>query len=173
LPWAAEKYKQMLASDFKDLPSAFCLPDDPAWTVPLLYRIVQTPGIIVMITEAEPHYRQIFMDGRPHPADLDPTWMGHSIGRWEGDTLVVDTAGFNDKTTVFYMSLPHTDRLRVVERFTRTDLAHLKHEVTVTDPGAFTKPMVWNAEWQYAPGEEILEAVCNENNRYLENIEPQ
>jgi hypothetical protein len=126
-----------------------------------------------MITEADPHYRQIFMDGRPHPSDLDPTWMGHSIGRWDGDTLVVDSVGFNDKTTVLFSLLPHSDRLHVVERFARSSLASMTHEVTVTDTGAYTKPMVWNSEWQFAPGEEILEAICTENNKYLDNITPR
>jgi hypothetical protein len=170
LPWAAEVMKERIANAFKDLPTSACLPDDPAWTTPLLYKIVQTPTLLVFLTEAEPHYRQIFLDGRDHPKDVDPTWHGHSIGRWEGETLIVDTVGFNDKSWVTVQGLPHTDQMHIVERFHRTDLAHMTHEISVTDPATFMKPLVWRADWQNAPGEEIFESICNENNKYRENI---
>jgi hypothetical protein len=169
LPWAEAVMKERFANEFKDIPSSACLPDDPAWTIPILYKFIHTPKLLVMLTEAEPHYRQIFIGGS-HPPDLDPTWIGHSVAKWDGDTLVVDTVGFNDRSTVTMISFPHTDKMHVVERFTRRDLAHMTHEVTITDPGTFKKPLVWNAEWTLAPGEEIIETICNENNKYQENI---
>jgi hypothetical protein len=170
LPWAEKVHKERLATEFKDLPSGFCLPDDPASLNPLLYRLVQTPSVVVLISEFEPKWRQIFMDGRAHPKDLDPTWMGHSTGRWEKDTLVVDTVGLNDKTWLTVLGYPHTEQLRIVERFRRVDRARMTHEVTFEDPGAFAKPFTVRAEWLFAPKDEVSEYMCNENNKFLENL---
>jgi hypothetical protein len=125
---------------------------------------------MVQLFEQEPHYRQIFLDGREHPKDLDPTWMGHAVGRWEKDTLVVDTVGFNDKSWILFgAGLPHTERLHMVETYRRPDLAHLTIDLTLEDPGTFTKPIEHHMTWQLAPGEEILEYICNENNKFQEN----
>jgi len=170
LPWAEKEWKQRQASDFKDLPSSVCLPNDPAWSSPILQKIVQTPTLIVMLNEGVPGYRQIFLDGRPHPKNPDPTWQGHSVGRWDGDTLVVDTVGFNDKSWLLPEGLPHTDQMHIIERYRRVDLANMTREVTVIDPGAFTKPLERRIAWQLAPGEELLESICTENNKFLENI---
>ena len=113
-----------------------------------------------------PHsYRIIYMDGRPHPKDLEPSYYGHSIGRWEGDTLVVDTVGFNEKFWMDRTGAPHTLQLHFVERFTRTDHDTLKYEVTVDDPGAYTatwSPDPFTMRWQ--PGQELFEYVCQDNN---------
>jgi hypothetical protein len=135
---------------------------------------VQTPTFVVELFEQDPHYRQIFVDGRAHPADLDPTWMGHSIGRWEKDTFVVDTVGFNDKSwIIFGTGLPHTEMLHMMERYRRPDLGHLMVDLTLDDPGTFSKPIVRHMTWLLAPGEEILEYVCTENNKYERNAEVQ
>ena len=173
LPWAEQEWKRRQATDFKELPSSFCLPDDPSWSTPIPQKIVQTPTLIVMLNEGVPGFRQIFLDGRPHPKDPDPTWQGHSIGRWEGDTLVVDTIGFNDKSWLLPEGFPHTDQMRIIERYRRLDLANLTREVTIIDPGAFTKPLERRIAWHLAPGEELLESICNENNKFLENISNQ
>jgi hypothetical protein len=105
------------------------------------------------------------MDGRPHPKNADPEYTGHSIGYWEGDTLVVDTVGFNDNSWIEAEGLPHTEQLHLIERFTRTDFNTLKYEVTVDDPGAYTKP--WNGGFflRWNLGAELFEYVCQENNR--------
>lgn len=169
LPWAEDVMKMRRETQFRDAPASRCLPDDPTPSIPLLHKFVQTRMLMVVLFEQEPHYRQIFLDGRPHPTDLDPTWMGHSIGRWDKDTLVVDTIGFNDKSwIVFPTGLPHTEMLHMVERYRRPDLGHLTVDLTLEDPGTFRKPIERHMTWQLAPGEEILESVCTENNKYAE-----
>ena len=105
---------------------------------------------------------------RAHPADWSPTWMGHSIGTWDGDTLVIDSVGFNDKTW-FHNDMPHTERLHVIERYRRLDLGRLEVEVTYDDPGTLTKPWSSRFIWELVPGEEIQEYVC-ENNRYQQLV---
>jgi len=170
LPWAADVMKVRVATNFRDQPSNVCLPDDPTPTLPLLHKFVQTRTLMVQLFEQEPHYRQIFLDGREHPKDADPTWMGHSIGKWEKDTLVIDTTGFNDKTWILFgEGLPHTEMLHMVERYRRPDLGHLTIDLTLEDPGTFTKPIERHMTWELAPGEEILESICNENNKFESN----
>ena len=109
------------------------------------------------------------MDGRPHPEGdaLNPTYLGHSVGRWEGDTLVVDVVGFNENTWIDLFGHPQTDALHVVERFSRPDKATLHYEATIDDPGAYTAPwtVAWDIRWR--PDGELMEYICQENNRYL------
>ena len=168
LPWAAKEFETRQANEQRDNPAAFCLPV-PIPITPTLYKFVQTESLLVQIIEDVPSVRQVFLDGRPHPKNLDPSWSGHSIGHWEGDTLVVETVGFNDLSWLIN-GAPHTDRMRVVERFRRPDLGHLKLDVTFDDPGAFKAPWDMHLIWTLAPGEEIVEYVCNENNDYKHNI---
>jgi hypothetical protein len=171
LPWVEEVMKRRQANNFVELPTALCLPADAYPSMPILYKIVQTRGLLLQLFEAfDPHYRQVFLDGRPHPKDPDPTWMGHSIGRWDGDTLIIDSIGFNDKSWLGLDSFPHTEILHVIERYGRPDLAHLTIDVTIEDPGAFSKPFQRHMTWNLAPGEELLEFICNENNKNPENI---
>jgi hypothetical protein len=167
LPWVDAAMKERVENGFRDLPSAECLPGEPVPSSPLPYKIVQTPSLIVQLYEYDPHYRQIFLDGRPHPKDLDPTWTGHSIGKWEGDTLVIDTVGFNDKAWLANM-MPHTDQLHIIERYSRPDLAHLNVDIMLEDPGTFKKPWHMHLVWELAPDEEIPETICTENNHYRE-----
>jgi len=170
LPWAEEVMKQRRATEFRDNPSAFCLPHGAAPTFPALRKFVQTPTLLVQLFEPEPHYRQIYLDGRQHPPDADPTWMGHAVGKWEKDTLVVDTVGFNDKSWLLDPEgLPHTDKLHMIERYRRPDLGHLLVELTLDDPGTFSKPVERHMTWQLAPKDDILESICTENNKYQEN----
>jgi Carboxypeptidase regulatory-like domain len=169
LPRANEVWRNRLSTALRDYPAGFCLPDDPTPTIPLLYKFVHTKGILVLLFEHEPHYRQIFLDGRSHPKDADPTWMGHSVGTWDKDTLVIDTVGFNDKSWIIFPSgLPHTEMLHMVERYRRPDLGHLLVDLRLEDPGTFTKPLERHMTWELAPGEEILESICNENNKFPE-----
>ena len=168
LPWAAKETDRRNANLQAEHPESACLPSPMAiW--PTFYRFAQAPGMIVELFEFQGGPRQIFMDGRSHPTDLEPSWIGHSIGRWDGDTLVIDTVGFNDRSWL-WNGYPHTDQLHLIERYTRTDLGTLKVDVTVEDPGALASPWDLHMTWRLAPGEEILEYVCNENNQYFENI---
>jgi hypothetical protein len=165
LPWADAIAKERLANNLKDSPSAYCLPGEMFPSSPLIYKFIQTSSLFVQLTEDEPAYRQIFLDGRSHPKDPDPTWKGHSVAKWDGDTLVVDTIGFNEKGWL-PENLPHTEKLRIVERYRRPDLAHLKIDVTIDDPGTLSKPWNIHMTWELAPGEELIEYVCPENNQY-------
>jgi hypothetical protein len=122
------------------------------------------PTHIYFLFEGNIHsYRQIFMDGRKHPADPDPTWYGHSIGSWDGDTLVVDTVGFNDKFWFDFRGHPHTEQLHTIERYTRKDLGTLENKVTIIDPGDYSKPFTLTFTARLRPKEELMEYICQEN----------
>jgi hypothetical protein len=170
LPWAEKVAKEWLANSFRDSPTGFCLPGGPLLTGPLLYKFVQTPKLIVNLMEDPAPFRQVHLDGRPHPKNLDPSWMGHSIGHWEGDTLVVDTIGMNDKS--WLNIYPHTEQLHLTEHYKRVDYAHLQVEITIDDPGAFTKPWTIHNTWNLTPGEDIEEYLC-ENNRDAAHLTTQ
>jgi hypothetical protein len=112
-----------------------------------------------------PHtYRTIYMDRRTHPANLDPEYYGHSIGWWEGDTLVVDTVGFNEGFWMDRGQFPHTSGLHTIEKFTRTDFITLRYEVTIDDPGAYTAPFSGQVDLRWEPDVELFEYVCQESN---------
>jgi len=167
--WAAAIAEERLRNNLRDVPSAFCLPGEVFPSAPLLYKIVQTPSLLVQLFELDPHFRQTFLDGRGHPKDPDPTWQGHSTGRWDGDTLIIDTIGFNDKSWL-PNALPSTETLHIIEQYRRPDLAHLEIDVTMEDPRTLTEPWRHHMVWTLAPGEEVLESVCNENNQYRNQV---
>jgi hypothetical protein len=165
LPWTAAIAKERTDTN-AITPSARCLPSalpTPLGTgSPFLTKVLHEPKVLVLLLEGPPGFRQIFLDGRQHPADPNPTWLGHSIGKWEGDTLVVDTVGYNDQSWLMN-ALPHTEMLHIVERFRRPDFGHLNVQVTYEDPGTLTKPVIRNAVWDLATDDEILEFVCENN----------
>jgi hypothetical protein len=165
-PWAEALAKER-ATRPGDSPRARCLPTGVVRANELdLAKFVHTPTLLIVLVEGGvPGVRQIFLDGRGHPKDLQPTWLGHSIGAWEQDTLVVDTTGFNDRGWLDNAGRPQTERLHVIERFRRRDLGHLELEITIDDPGAYTRPWKVRRLLSLAPGEEIVEYVCNENNK--------
>ncbi len=173
-PWAEAEYKRRMETRGKDDPNNFCLPsgipEKDAVTSP--WKIVQTPGLILILYESRTIYRQIFMDGRPLPEDPNPTWQGYSVGHWDGDTLVVDTVGPFFATPRMLLDTrghPVSEDLHVVERFHRIDATHLGYEVTVEDPKMYTKPFTNVRTWVLMPkSEEILEYVCTENNKEVE-----
>jgi hypothetical protein len=137
------------------------LPNGP---VPLgLTKIVQTPALILILQE-DLTYRQIFVDGRDLPKDPNPAWMGYSVSRWEGDTLVVESTGYNDRTWL-ERGYPHSESLRITERFHRGDFGHLTVDATYSDPQAYEKPWTSNREMQYLADTELLEYVCAENEK--------
>lgn len=112
-----------------------------------------------------PHtFRVIFMDGRPHPKDLAPSYYGHSVGRWEGDTLVVDTVGLNERMWIDRGQAPHTEQLHLIERFTRTDMNSMTYELTVDDPGAYTATWSRTSQMRFNPNAELFEFICQDNN---------
>ena len=177
MPWAAAVYNYNSKNDSKYDPEGYCLPPGGPrlMATPYPMEIIQLPEQkrIIMIFEGATHvWREIFMDGRPHPEGdaLNPTYLGHSVGRWDGDTLVVDVVGFNEQTWLDYFGHPHTDQLHVVERFSRPNKRMLRYEALVDDPGAYTKPFSirWDIPWN-ATGE-LSEYICQENNKYLQRL---
>jgi len=168
LPWAEALVKTRQS---KEDPEANCLPAGIPRGSPYPWRMVQTPTHYFLLFEGNIHsYRQIFMNAK-HPADPDPTWFGHSVGHWEGNTLIVDTVGFNDKFWFDYMGHPHTEKLHTIERYTRTDMGHMAIEVTIDDPGAYTQPFTTVGRAQLMVGAELLEYICQENNQDLPKLE--
>jgi hypothetical protein len=166
-PWAAKLIQERMS---KDDPEANCLPSGVPRVAPYPWRVVQTPDRIFFLFEANIHsYRQILMN-RSHPQDVNPTWYGDSTGKWEGDTLVIDTVGFNDRFWFDFMGRPHTPQLHTVERFRRPDLGTLEEEVTVEDPEAYTKSFTLVARMPLMPNQELQEYICNENNKDVEHI---
>jgi hypothetical protein len=165
-PWAEAKFKA--TNPQTNDPNLACLPLGlPRFmiSVPYPMEILQMPSRVVIIHEGPQVMRQIYMN-RQHPKDLDPTYAGDSIGKWEGDTLVVDTIGFNDKTWLDGGGLPHSEALHVVERIRRVDHDTLVDDITVEDPMAYTKPLTNRQVYKLKPGWEIQEYVCEENNKY-------
>src|SRR5262244_2930190 len=170
-PWADALYKERRANLSKDDPEGHCLPAGVPRISPFPQKFVQTLTLIVVLDEGNVHsYRQFFLDGRGHPKDLEPLWMGDSIAHWDGDVLVVDTIGFNDKTWLNGQGVPHSDQLHVIERYTRPDLGHLNVEITLEDSKAFTKPHMFTRTYTLLPNWEIHEYVCNEFNVDAEHL---
>jgi hypothetical protein len=168
LPFTAE-----YAQKFKDYdPSKFdytghCLPQGSTRSMnsPFPIRIVQTPDIMAILYEAWNVFVIVHTDGRSHPKDPDPLWFGSPVGKWDGDTLVVDTIGYNEKTNLDTVGHPHSDALHLIERFTRTDATHISYEVTIDDPKAFTQPWKNTRVFTLRPDWEVMEYSCEENNR--------
>jgi hypothetical protein len=170
-PWAEAKFKAVTSGWG---PNASENPDDPAVNscfppgVPriLLFgypmEIIQIPGRVIMLFEYDHYVRQIYTDGREHNKDLPPLWMGDSIGRWEGDALVIDTTGFNDKTWLDQVGHPHSDALHVVEHIRRTDRNTLQDDITIDDPKAYTKPWRGQKFFMLEPGWNIMEYICED-----------
>jgi hypothetical protein len=171
LPWARSLRD---ARKEEDEPYLYCTPMGIPRANPYPWRFVQAytakgnTHIFKLHENGDAGgHRQIFMDGRPHPKDPIPTWWGHSIGRWDGDTLVIDTIGINDKFWFDSRGTPHTELLHTIERWTRVTYGTMTHELTIDDPGAFSRPVKLNFTARaLPPDEELLEFICTENNQY-------
>ena len=166
--WAAGITEQRIASVFRNSPNSRCLPEGipiPAAVPPFMGKYVQTDDLLLILFEAPPGFRQVFLDGRAHPIDPNPSWTGHSIGHWDGDTLVVDTVGFNDR--IWLGPHPVTETMHMVERYRRTAYGVLEVQVTYEDPAVFNEPWVENRVFDLAPQEELMEYVC-ENNKWAQ-----
>ena len=165
LPWAAATAKKRTEDLRKDDPNSFCLPIGIVrmHTMPLLKKIIQVPGLVVILNEQYAMYRQIFTDGRPLPVDPNPSWVGYSSGTWEGDTLVVQTAGFRDGLWLDANGSPMTAEARVTERFRRVSYGKLEIELTVDDLKAYSAPWTVTLNQFIALDTDLLDYICNEN----------
>jgi hypothetical protein len=172
-PWAKALFDQRKtgAHSLED-PDAHCLPQGVPKidAVSYPFKFIQTPNSMVIIYEIFNYWRQIFTDGREVDPDANPTWLGYSTGKWEGDTFVVDTRGFNGKLWLDQLGRPTSDKLHVIERFRRVDYGHMKIDITIDDPGAYTHPWNVSEEVHLRPGWEPQEFICNENNKDLEHL---
>jgi hypothetical protein len=166
-PWGKEILQQRIDTNQKDHPGVSCLPSGipEKDNIPDGLKLVQTEDLVILLHESRTIYRQIFTDGRPLPKDPQPTWMGYSIGHWDGDTLVVETIGQNGRTWLDMRGLPGTESLRVTERFTRPRVGHMDILVTIEDPKAYTKPWTVHMKWRLEPDTDLIESICEENNR--------
>lgn len=167
-PWAADLLKKRIADNDKDNPDAHCLP------LGLMQlhmhvqprKIIQTPTNVVILYEAQGGVRQIFTDGRTLPGnDPEPWWYGYSVGHWEGDTLVVETAGFRDDVWLDINGSPMTNSGKMIERFSRPNYGNLTIEVTIDDPKVYTKPFTVRVNQRLMPNTELIEFICNENEK--------
>jgi hypothetical protein len=169
LPWARAIFRERVLNEYKDKPSARCLPELAGFLARWPIKIVQTPKLLVTLRSDDViSAHQVYLDGRSFPKDLESSWQGYSIGKWEGDTLVIDTAGLNDKT--WLNMFPHTAKMHITERLRRPDLGHLEVETTYDDPETFKTPFQTKIVNVLAPDEEVEEYVCAENNQYREHV---
>jgi hypothetical protein len=173
-PWAEALTKErMTGAHASEWPPTRCLTPGVAWldglqNFPL--KIVHQPDLILILHEHFGEFRQVFLDGRDLQKDPNPTWLGYSVGRWDGDTLVVDTIGFNGKTWLDGVGHPTTDALYTTERFHRRDFGHLDLQLTIDDPKAYTKPWTVAESMEFWPDTDLLESVCNENEKDLKHL---
>jgi hypothetical protein len=164
IPLNADGVRVMKSRQSKDDPEANCLPTGIPRIAPYPWRIVQTPTHIFFLFEGNIHsFRQIFIDGRKHVEDPDPTWYGDSVGKWDGDAMVVDTIGFNDKFWFDFRGHPHSEKLHTIERYTRLNLGQMSVETTIDDSTYYSKPFNVKFMATLRPGEELMEYICQEN----------
>ena len=174
-PWARAIVDERHVTFLSYEPHARCKPSGGPreFVTPYGLEIVDLPELerIYIFDIGGPHtYRIVYMDGRSHPENPTPSYYGHSIGRWDGDTLIVDTVGFNERFWMNRDGLPHTDRMRLIERITRTDFDTLRYDVTIDDPGAYDAPWDSGFAIQWTPDREIFEYICQDNNTFPSNI---
>ncbi len=167
-PWAEALVREREENLQKDYMNVLCLPLGPGYSTAAdstgadMVKIVQTSGLIVFLNP-DLTFRQIFMDGRALETSPNPNWMGYSVGHWDGDTLVVDSFGFNDRTWLDHDGHPHTEALRMTERYRRRNFGNLDLEVTLSDPGVYARPWTVAVRAELAPDTEMIESVCAEN----------
>ena len=171
-PWAADVRKERMEQNGKDDPGSHCLPPGvvKAHTSPLFRKIVQTPGLVVILYERDASFRQIFVDGRPMPSIEMPTFDGYSVGRWDGDTLVVQTTGFKDGTWLDRSGSPLTESAKLTERFRRPSYGTLEIDITVDDPKAYTAPWTVKLTHSLKLDTELLSYICLENEKSIPHL---
>jgi hypothetical protein len=167
-PWAKALFDERRANSSKDDPSARCQPTGLTMRAVLAtpLKILQTPGLTVMLYESRTQFRQIFTDGRPLPKVVDwPAWQGFSVGKWDGDTFVVETSGTNGRFWLDQAGHPATDSFHLTERFRRTSFGHIDLQMTIDDPKAYTRPWTMYVDLNFQPDTELLEFICEENEK--------
>jgi hypothetical protein len=172
-PEGLELFKERRANNSKDDPEGYCLPAGvPRYTgTPYPFQIIQLPDRLVILYEGASHMYRVVLMNVEHSKDPDPTWLGESVGYWEGnDTLVIDTVGFNGRTWLDYVGHPASDRLHVIEKLRRPDYRTLVYQATIDDPKYYTKPWTTSFNVKFQPGWEIKEYVCLENNKDLMHL---
>ena len=171
-PWAAKIVRQRAADDSRDDPHVRCLPDNPPrhWGLPHLNKLVHTPKLLVVLYEVNAMYRQIFVDGRPLPDDPTPGWNGYSTARWEGDTLVVQTAGFRDNLWMDLGGSPMSDAAKMTERIRRPNYGTLEIEITIDDPKVYTRPFTVRMDQSIKLDTELIDEFCLENEKSYERM---
>jgi hypothetical protein len=172
-PWAEKLFNERHAAMSIDDPHVRCLPDNPPrhWTLPHLTKVVHTPKLLVMLYEVNAMYRQVFVDGRPFPADMNPTWNGYSVGRWEGDSLVVETRGFRDDLWADTWGSPMSDAAKMTEKFTRKNFFTMDIEVTIDDPKVYTRPFTVMLSESIEPDTELVDEFCAEGEKDYERLQ--
>jgi hypothetical protein len=172
-PWAQKLFDErktgvLSAQD----PPANCLPQGVPRinSAPVPFKILQEPNLVVILYEAFGQYRQIFLDSRLMIKDPNPQWSGYSLGKWDGDTLVVESSGFSGKAWLDQLGHPSTESLHVTERFRRRDLGHMEITATIDDPGAYTKPWTYIQPAALMADTELMEDICNENNKDVPHL---
>jgi hypothetical protein len=170
-PWAHELFMKRSLEFGKDSMETLCLPLGPAYLTTRYrdYRIVQTPTLIMVAYEDGMH-RQIWMDGRSLEPEPNPTWMGYSVGRWDGDTLVVESNGFTERSWLDFGGHPHTEALRITERYTRRTVGRIDVQVTLTDPKVYAKPITLTIPIKRMPDTEMLEGFCENHHKSRERM---
>ena len=172
-PWAKALFDERKdGAHSREDNAAHCLPPGTPRinAAPFPWKLVQTSTFIVIVYETSNFWRQIFLDGREMAEDAPPSWFGYSTGKWDGDTLVVDTKGFNGKAWIDQLGKPATEALHVIERFRRKDFGHMDIQVSIDDPKAYTKPWTITEPAKLSAAVELMEFICNENNRDLEHL---
>ena len=171
-PWAGELVAKRRPEERVNDPITHCLPAGVirAHTYALLKKVVQTPGLLIILNELDASYRQIFADGRPLPVDPNPSWNGYSIGKWDGDTLVVQSSGFRDAMWADAAGSPLTDAAKITERFRRLDYGHLQIELTVDDAKAYTKPWTITLDQTIKLNTDLIDTICHENEQDVQHL---
>jgi hypothetical protein len=160
-PWAQAIFNELSRNFSKGNPSSSCLPHGvPEAMMIDSFKIVQHSGVTLVLYEEFARFRQIFTDGRTHPAEMNPAWLGYSIGKWDSDVFVVDTRGFNDRSWLDFAGHPHSEQLRVIERFRRTDFGHMQLELTFEDSVAYSAPWSASLNFELMPDTDLIENIC-------------
>jgi len=171
-PWLAALVKERWARNAKDDPHVRCLPDNfiRAYGMPHLLKFVQTPTLLIVLNEWNAQYRQIFLDGRPLPENPNPSWMGYSAGRWEGDTLIVDSIGLRDDSWIDWQGSVVGESATIREEFRRVDFGHMEIKMTIDDPKAYTRPFTVTIKERLIAEAELIDEICLENERSLQHM---
>jgi len=172
-PAAAELFRQRAQTFMKESPISHCLPEGMPMVemAPAPYKIVQMPGVTLMLYERDTTFRQVFTDGRKLPKDPQPSWLGYSVGKWDGDSLVVDSNGFNDRGWLDARGHAHSEDLHLTERFHRLNFGEMEVKLTIDDPKTYTKPFSITLEQRLLPDTDLLESFCAENEKDATHVD--